>query len=126
MSTSNRKPAGKSEAPQEPFKRAVAGCMRAMSGTRELEVTFAAERPSLIGSGESAKARLPEPARKLTPGEAAIVRGHADSLALKLACHDNTRLTECAEHLLSNQSAHLFTAHFANSFNLNLLVCIPI
>ena len=41
MSTSNRKPAGKSEAPQEPFKRAVAGCMRAMSGTRELEVTFA-------------------------------------------------------------------------------------
>ncbi|MFM2444461.1 MAG: Aerobic cobaltochelatase subunit CobT, partial [Pseudomonadota bacterium] len=89
MSTSNRKPAGKSEAPQEPFKRAVAGCMRAMSGTRELEVTFAAERPSLIGSGESAKARLPEPARKLTPGEAAIVRGHADSLALKLACHDN-------------------------------------
>jgi cobaltochelatase CobT len=89
MSTSNRKPAGKSEAPQEPFKRAVAGCMRAMSGTRELEVTFAAERPSLIGSGETAKARLPEPARKLTPGEAAIVRGHADSLALKLACHDN-------------------------------------
>jgi cobaltochelatase CobT len=90
MSTpSNRKPAGKSEAPQEPFKRAVAGCMRAMSGARELEVTFAAERPSLIGSGDAAKARLPEPARKLTPGEAAIVRGHADSLALKLACHDN-------------------------------------
>jgi cobaltochelatase CobT len=89
MSTpSNRKPAGKSEAPQEPFKRAVAGCMRAMSGARELEVTFAAERPSLIGSGETAKARLPEPARKLTAGEAAIVRGHADSLALKLACHD--------------------------------------
>jgi cobaltochelatase CobT len=90
MSTpSNRKPAGKSEAPQEPFKRAVAGCMRAMSGSRELEVTFAAERPSLIGSGETAKARLPEPARKLSAGEAAIVRGHADSLALKLACHDN-------------------------------------
>jgi cobaltochelatase CobT len=63
--------------------------MRAMSGSRELEVTFAAERPSLIGSGETAKARLPEPARKLSAGEAAIVRGHADSLALKLACHDN-------------------------------------
>ncbi|MGE4166913.1 MAG: cobaltochelatase subunit CobT, partial [Xanthobacteraceae bacterium] len=34
------------------------------------------------------KARLPEPARKLTRAEAAIVRGHADSMALRLACHD--------------------------------------
>ncbi len=87
--TSNRKPPQKGEAPQEPFKRAVASCMRAMSGVKELEVTYAAERPSLTGSGESAKAKLPEPARKLTPQEAAIVRGHADSLALKLACHDD-------------------------------------
>ena len=86
--SSNRKPASKNEAPQEPFKRAVASCMRAMAGVRELEVTFAAERPSLTGTGEAAKARLPEPARKLTLQEAAIVRGHADSLALKLACHD--------------------------------------
>ncbi len=85
---SNRKPGTKTEAPQEPFKRAVAGCMRALAGLKELEVTYAAERPGLVGSGEGAKARLPEPARKLTPGEAAIVRGHADSLALKLACHD--------------------------------------
>jgi cobaltochelatase CobT len=34
------------------------------------------------------KARLPEPPRKLTRAEAAIVRGHADALALRLACHD--------------------------------------
>ena len=86
--SSNRKPGSKTEAPQEPFKRAVAGCMRAMAGLRELEVTFAAERPGLAGTGEGAKARLPEPARKLSPEEAAIVRGHADSLALKRACHD--------------------------------------
>ncbi len=87
MST-NRKPPTKSDAPQEPFKRAVASCMRAMSGAHELEVTFAADRPALIGTGEGAKARLPEPARKLSPREAAIVRGHADSMALRLACHD--------------------------------------
>ena len=87
MST-NRKPAQKSEAPQEPFKRAVAACMRAMSQTPELEVTYAAEKPALIGAGEHAKARLPEPSRKLSPGEAAIVRGHSDSMALKLALHD--------------------------------------
>ena len=34
------------------------------------------------------KARLPEPPRKLGKHEAAIVRGHADASALKLACHD--------------------------------------
>ncbi len=34
------------------------------------------------------KARLPEPPRKLSVQEVAIVRGHADSIALRLACHD--------------------------------------
>ena len=34
------------------------------------------------------KARLPEPPRKLSAQDAAIVRGHADSIALRLACHD--------------------------------------
>jgi len=86
--SSNRKPPQKGEAPQEPFKRAVAGCVRAMAGQKELDVVFAAERPAVIGSGAEAKVRLPEPARKLTPQEAAIVRGHADAFALKLACHD--------------------------------------
>ena len=85
---SNRKPGAPNEAPQEPFKRAIAGCMRAMSRTPGLEVTFAPDRPSVVGSGESAKARLPEPPRKLSPRDAAIVRGHSDSMALKLACHD--------------------------------------
>ena len=86
--TSNHKPSQKAEAPQEPFKRAVAGCMRAMSGNAELEVTFAPERPSLIRSAEGAKARLPEPTRRLDAKDAAIVRGHADAMALRLSCHD--------------------------------------
>src|SRR6266850_2356149 len=55
-----------------------------MARKPELEVTFAAERPGLAPG----KARLPEPARKMTKRDAAIVRGHADSIALKLACHD--------------------------------------
>ena len=87
MST-NHKPPGKPEAPQEPFKRAVAGCMRALARSPDLEVTFAPERPSLIRSSEGAKARLPEPARKLDAKDAAIVRGHADAMALRLTCHD--------------------------------------
>lgn len=72
------------EAPNEPFKRAVTGCLRAIARKSDLEVSFAAERPGVAGQ----KARLPEPARRLTRQEAAIVRGHADALALRLGCHD--------------------------------------
>src|SRR5580692_6344259 len=85
MTTSNTKfRTGPKEAPTEPFKRAVTACLRAIAKKPELEVTFAAERPGL----SPGKARLPEPARKMTRRDAAIVRGHADSIALKLACHD--------------------------------------
>jgi cobaltochelatase CobT len=83
--TSNFK--GKStsrEAPTEPFKRSVAACLKAIARKPELEVGYAAERPGFAGG----KARLPEPPRKLSSVEAAIVRGHADSIALKIACHD--------------------------------------
>jgi cobaltochelatase CobT len=85
LSTSNTKfRTGSKEAPTEPFKRAVTSCLRAIARAPELEVTFAAERPGLAPG----KARLPEPARKMTKRDAAIVRGHADSIALKIACHD--------------------------------------
>jgi cobaltochelatase CobT len=85
----NRKPATPREAPQEPFKRAVAGAMRAMAKTPELEVAFAPERAALFVADGKAKARLPEPPRKLTAHDAAVARGHADSIALRLACHDD-------------------------------------
>src|SRR5256885_9258841 len=85
MTTSNTKSrTGPKKAPTEPFKRAVTACLRAIAKKPELEVTFAAERPGLAAG----KARLPEPARKMTRRDAAIVRGHSDSIALKLACHD--------------------------------------
>jgi len=85
MASNNKSKISPKDSPTEPFKRAVAGCMRAISRRADLEVAFAAERPGLMGG----KARLPEPPRKLSKREAAIVRGHADSLALRLACHDN-------------------------------------
>src|SRR5215467_12489751 len=72
------------ESPTEPFKRAVTGCLRAIARKPDLGVAFAAERPGIVAG----KARLPEPPRKLSGADAAIVRGHADSIALKLACHD--------------------------------------
>src|SRR6185369_10254661 len=83
--TSNSKPPPQSkESPTEPFKRAVAGCMRAIAGVPDLEVGYAADRPLLSGH----KARLPEPPRKMTARDVAITRGIGDSLALRLACHD--------------------------------------
>jgi len=84
MASNNKvKPSAK-ESPTEPFKRAVTGCLRALARKPELEVAFAAERPGLLGG----KVRLPEPPRKLGKTEAGVVRGHADSIALRLACHD--------------------------------------
>ncbi|WP_046861921.1 cobaltochelatase subunit CobT [Microvirga massiliensis] len=85
MSISNRKAGEKKEAPVEPLKRAIAGCMRAVSRHAELEVTFASDRPALMGE----KARLPEPPRRLSEQDIAVLRGHADSMALRLACHDH-------------------------------------
>src|SRR5438270_5395174 len=83
--SSNIKPRSPSkESPPEPFKRGVAGCMRAIARKPDLEITYAAERPGIAAG----KVRLPEPPRKLNAQDAAIVRGHADSIALKLACHD--------------------------------------
>jgi len=86
---SNRKPAAKSEAPQEPFKRAVAGAMRALARSPTLEVGFAPDKPALVAMAEGARARLPEPPRKMSAHDAAILRGHADSMALRLATHDD-------------------------------------
>src|ERR1700716_737505 len=84
MSSNFKAKPGTKDSPTEPFKRAVTGCLRAIARKPELEVSFAAERPGIVGG----KARLPEPPRKPPGPDAAIVRGHADSIALKLACHD--------------------------------------
>jgi cobaltochelatase CobT len=77
-------PKDKSAPPTEPFKQALAACMRAISGSAELEVAYASDRPMLTGL----KARLPEPPRKITARDAAILRGLGDSMALRIACHD--------------------------------------
>jgi cobaltochelatase CobT len=85
----NRKPAGKAETANEPFKQALASCTRALARQPGLEVAFSTDKPSLLSSSEGSKARLPEPPRKPNPREAAIVRGLADSFALRLACHSD-------------------------------------
>jgi cobaltochelatase CobT len=83
--TSNSKALGAhKDSPTEPFKRSVANCMRAIARKPDLDVTFSADKAGLSGD----KARLPEPPRKMNAKDAAILRGHSDSMALKIACHD--------------------------------------
>lgn len=85
MSTSNRpNRTPPKEAPTEPLKRAVTGCLRAIAGNREIEVSFGSEKPGYADG----RARLPEPSRRMSKQDAAIMRGHADSMALRMACHD--------------------------------------
>lgn len=76
------KPKNGSEA--DSFKRAVTVCMRAVAGDKDLEVSFAKDRPALAGN----RARLPELPKKASRNDIAITRGIGDSMALKRACHD--------------------------------------
>jgi cobaltochelatase CobT len=87
--SSNRKPGQPAPLPAEPFKTAVASCLKAIARTPDMEVAFASEKPLLMGQGPGARARLPEPPRKLSAQDAAVLRGHADSFGLRLALHDN-------------------------------------
>jgi len=72
------------EGPTEPFKRAVAAAMRAMSGEKDLEVSYGPETPTLRGK----RARLPVPSRTMDKAELAQVRGTSDAFALRLKHHD--------------------------------------
>ena len=59
-----------------------------MARAPDLEITFAHERTGVIGAADIGKVRLNEPPRQMSARDAAILRGQADSAALRLACHD--------------------------------------
>ncbi|MCF8467570.1 MAG: cobaltochelatase subunit CobT [Sneathiella sp.] len=77
--TRNKEPAA------EPFKRAVTATMRAMSREKELQVAYGNDAPGVTGE----RARLPNPAKDLPPEDIRLVRGIADSLALRKRYHDD-------------------------------------
>ena len=80
------------DGPAEPFKRALASATRSIAGDDALQVVYGSDPPGLAGG----VARLPEPPRVPSQAEIAAIRGHADSLALRAACHDDkihSRLT---------------------------------
>ncbi|TCR89859.1 cobaltochelatase subunit CobT [Rhizobium sp. BK376] len=69
----------------EPLRRAITGCVRSIAGDSEVEVAFANERPGMTGE----RIRLPELSKRPTAHELAVTRGLGDSMALRLACHDD-------------------------------------
>jgi cobaltochelatase CobT len=60
-----------------------------MAHAPELEVSFVPEKPGTLGAPDHGKARLAEPPRRMNVNDVAILRGQADSIALRLACHDS-------------------------------------
>ena len=96
--------AAKTEAPTEPFKRALAHAARSLAEQPDLEVVFSADGPSLQGH----KAVLPHPPRDLPPKEAARIRGLADQMALRLGHHDEAAHARLRPH--SPESAAIFEA----------------
>ena len=71
--------------PVEEFRRITAATMRAISHERELEVEFTPDPPRMRGK----TARLQTPPRSLPESDVAKLRGHADSMALRLRYHDD-------------------------------------
>lgn len=73
----------------EPMKQALSSCVRAIAGPRTednaLDVVFAKDGSALIGN----QIRLTEPTRKMTMEQLSAIRGAGDSMALRLACHDD-------------------------------------
>ncbi|NQY12296.1 MAG: cobaltochelatase subunit CobT [Henriciella sp.] len=72
------------DAPYELFKQALATTAKAMSQTRDVEVSYSGDGPR----AEAERIVLPPPPRDLSPEQAAQARGDADATALRMAHHD--------------------------------------
>lgn len=69
----------------EDFRQSLAAAMRAIGHKAEADVSFTADKPSLLGT----QARVPQPMRNLPPEQVAEVRGWVDAYALRQRHHDD-------------------------------------
>src|SRR5215469_12695982 len=70
--------------PLGPFKRAVTLATRTLAADKSMNVVFGSDAPGYDGK----TVRLPQPSRAMSRKEVAVIRGHADSLALMISAHD--------------------------------------
>ena len=80
----NPPPSKRKEAPSEPFKRALGLACRAVAADHEMTVSYGPGQPDVVGH----TMHLPEPSRVPNAREIAVLRGWADGLSLRAACHD--------------------------------------
>ncbi len=74
------------QSPLDTFKAVLGGAARAIAGEPEIELSYTAESPSVIGKA----IRVPMPSRTLPAEQVAEARGVADGYALRLRHHDKT------------------------------------
>src|SRR5208337_5271638 len=70
--------------PLGPFKRAVSLTTRTLAANKSMNVVFGSDAPGYDGK----TVRLPQPSRAMSRKEVAIIRGHADAIALMISLHD--------------------------------------
>ncbi|CAN5374039.1 cobaltochelatase subunit CobT [soil metagenome] len=70
--------------PLDSFKAVLSGAARAMARDPELEVSFTADAPHVVGK----QIKVPSPARNLPADQVALARGFADANALRLRHHN--------------------------------------
>ncbi len=70
--------------PLAPFKRAVTLATRALAADKSMNVVFGSDAPGFDGK----TVRLPQPSRAMSRKEVAVIRGHADAIALMITAHD--------------------------------------
>ena len=73
------------DSPLDRFRNVLGGAARALSGEREVELSFTGEAPHQDGR----QLKVPTPSRMLPAAEVAEARGFADSFALRMRHHDN-------------------------------------
>ena len=79
-------PGGPKPRTPSPFERVLAEATRALAGDAALKVVFGPSGPRLEGD----RLLLPAPTAELSTAQRALLRGHADRLALRRAYHDPT------------------------------------
>ena len=77
-------PAKRKDSPVEPLKRAIGIACRAIAADHEMAVSYGPGQPEVSGH----TLHLPEPSRVPNAREVAVLRGWADGLSLRAACHD--------------------------------------
>ncbi len=72
----------------EAFRRATGATVRAISEHPELQINFSVEPDSLVSPQKGDQVKLPVVSKALNDTERTLLRGHADTAALRLRHHD--------------------------------------